>query len=83
MFDPKWLDEFAKQITVDLPQGLQAVNSDLKRNLDSALENMLGRLDLVTREEFEVQSAVLERTREKLQALEARVRKLESLNHST
>jgi BMFP domain-containing protein YqiC len=78
MLDPKWLDELAKRVAVDLPHGMQVLQGDIKHNLDSALEAMLGRLDLVTREEFDVQSAVLARTRQKLEALEARVNKLES-----
>lgn len=78
MLDPKWLDELSQRVAVDLPQGMQALRGDIKHNLGSALEAMLGRLDLVTREEFEVQSAVLARTREKLEALEARVSQLES-----
>ena len=83
MFDPKWLDEISRRLAIALPQDLQAVQGDLRQNLDSALESLLGRLDLVTREEFEVQAAVLARTRQKLQALEAQVSKLESLHRST
>lgn len=83
MFDPKWLDEISRRLAIALPQDLQAIQGDLRQNLDSALESLLGRLDLVTREEFEVQAAVLARTRQKLQALEAQVSKLESSRRST
>jgi BMFP domain-containing protein YqiC len=53
------------------------VRDDLERNFLAVLRSGLGKLDLVTREEFDVQEAVLARTREKLQALEARLRSLE------
>jgi len=50
---------------------------DIEKNLKSALTGLLGRLDVVTREEFDVQAQVLARTREKLQELDARLAKLE------
>lgn len=50
---------------------------DIEKNLKATLTGLLGRLDLVTREEFDVQAQVLARTREKLTALEARLAKLE------
>jgi len=50
---------------------------DLEKNLRSLLTGLLGKLDLVTREEFDIQSAVLQRTREKLERLEAKVAELE------
>ncbi len=51
--------------------------ADIERNLRATLSAVFARLDLVTREEFDVQSAVLARTREKLGALEARLAELE------
>lgn len=51
---------------------------DIEKNLKSTLTGLLGRLDVVTREEFDVQAQVLARTREKLQELEARLSTLES-----
>jgi hypothetical protein len=56
---------------------MQALQEDIQRNLRAALEAGLGRLDLVTREEFDVQAAVLARTREKLERLEAEMAALE------
>jgi len=56
---------------------------DLQKNLHSLLSGFLGRLDLVTREEFDVQSAVLHRTREKLEQLEAKVAELERARSHT
>ncbi|MEJ2576404.1 MAG: accessory factor UbiK family protein [Gammaproteobacteria bacterium] len=78
MLDPKILDDLSKRITSGLPQGLLALQDDVKKNLGMAFEQALARLDLVTREEFEVQQGVLARTRARLEALEARVRELET-----
>ena len=71
------IDKLAKMLAETLPQGLRSVRDDLEKNFRSVLQSGLGRLDLVTREEFEVQEAVLARTREKLDALEARLAKME------
>jgi len=77
MLDPKHLDDLAQRLAGSLPKGLQALQSDINRNLRATVEATLAKLDLVTREEFDVQAAVLARTREKLAALEARVAELE------
>ncbi len=77
MLDPKQFEELVQRLAANLPKGVQVIQEDLDRNLRAALEAALARLDLVTREEFEVQSAVLARTRTKLKALEARVAELE------
>ena len=77
MLDPKQLDDLAQRLAGSLPKGLVALQEDVKRNLRAALEAGLARLALVTREEFEVQSAVLARTRRKLELLEARMAELE------
>jgi len=53
------------------------MGEDMERNFKSLLQSALARMDLVTREEFDVQMAVLARTREKLEALEARLAELE------
>jgi len=71
------LDDLARQLAQSLPQNLRALGDDLERNFKALLHSGLERMDLVTREEFDVQSAVLERTREKLEALEARLAELE------
>lgn len=72
------INKLAKNLAETLPQGLRSVRDDLEKNFRSVLHSGLTRLDLVTREEFEVQEAVLLRTREKLEALEARLAKMES-----
>jgi ubiquinone biosynthesis accessory factor UbiK len=78
MLDPKQLDDLAQRLAVSLPKGMQAIRDDLARNLRASLEAGLTRLDLITREEFEVQAAVLARAREKLDRLEARIAELEA-----
>jgi len=71
------LDDLARELADAVPRNLKAIGEDLERNFKSLLQGGLGRMDLVTREEFDLQVAVLERTREKLDALEARLAELE------
>ena len=71
------LDDLAKKLADSIPENLRGLGEDLQRNLKSTLRSGLERMDLVTREEFDVQVRLLERTREKLEALEARVAELE------
>ena len=73
----KTLQDLARKLADAVPEGLQSMRSDLEKNFRSVLQSGLDKLDLVTREEFEVQEAVLQRTREKLEALEARLKELE------
>jgi BMFP domain-containing protein YqiC len=77
MIDAKILDDLAAQLAGSVPSGIQLLQDDLKRNLRATLEANLSKLDLVTRNEFDVQSAVLLRTREKLEQLEREVAQLE------
>ena len=72
------LDELAKQLAEAVPQSLKAVGDDLEKNFKSLLQSGIERLDLVSREEFDVQVAVLARTRAKLEALETRLAELEA-----
>jgi BMFP domain-containing protein YqiC len=76
-FDPKTLDELARKLSESVPPGLAAVRDDLERNFRAVLQSGLARLDLVTRQEFEVQAGVLRRTRERLEQLEQRLAALE------
>ena len=82
MIDPKRLDDLAQKMAGSLPSGLSALKSDVQRNLRAALEGAIARMDLVTREEFDVQSAVLARTRERLRELELEVAALEQRAHA-
>lgn len=70
MINLQLVDDLARRLGALLPPGLAEARIDLEKNFRAALQSGLQRLDLVTREEFEVQRAVLLRTREKLDALE-------------
>ena len=71
------IDEIARRLMDNLPPAFRATQRDLESNFRAVLRAGLGKLDLVTRDEFDTQSRVLERTRARLEALEARVRELE------
>jgi len=71
------LDELARQLAASIPENVRTLGKDVERNFKSLLSSGLERMQLVTREEFDLQTAVLERTREKLEALEARLTELE------
>jgi BMFP domain-containing protein YqiC len=78
MIDAKQLDDLARRLAEQAPKGLQVLQEDLSRSFRATLETGLNRLELVTREEFDVQAAVLARTRAKLAALEKRVAAMEA-----
>ncbi len=71
------LENLARKLAESVPDALRSVRDDLETNFRSVLKTGIGKLDLVTREEFEVQEAVLARTREKLDSLEAQLEELE------
>lgn len=77
MLDPKQIDDLARRLAEHAPKGFQVLQEDLNRSFRATLEAGLTRLDLVTREEFDVQAAVLARSRAKLAALEKRIAALE------
>lgn len=77
------IDQLARRLAESLPQGVKAVRSDMEKNFRSILGAGLARLDLVTREEFEVQEAVLARTRAKLETLTTRLDELEAAGATT
>ncbi|MBU0499178.1 MAG: accessory factor UbiK family protein [Gammaproteobacteria bacterium] len=75
--DPKHLDDLARSFMDSLPKGFQTLQADAGKNLHSTLQAALARMNLVSREEFDVQAAVLRRTREKLDRLEKQLAELE------
>jgi len=77
MFDTKTLDDLANRLAGALPPGISNLKEDVEKNIHAILQSALGKLDLVTREEFEVQKMVLAKTRSKLEDLENRVNELE------
>jgi ubiquinone biosynthesis accessory factor UbiK len=78
MIDLNHLDDLARRLSALVPPAMREGGEELQQNFKAVLQSGLSRLDLVTREEFDVQRAVLMRTREKLDALERVVKKLEA-----
>lgn len=77
MLDPKTLDEMTRRLTDAIPPGLRQLQSDAEKNVRAALQTAFTRMDLVTREEFDVQQAVLARTRSRVEELERQLMLLE------
>ncbi|MDX1607106.1 MAG: accessory factor UbiK family protein [Candidatus Competibacterales bacterium] len=77
MIDPKQIDEMARKLAESVPPGVRQLQADVEKNLRTSLQSVFARMDLVTREEFDVQRAVLERTRARLELLERQVVELE------
>jgi len=77
MIDARVFDDIAASLGKLLPPGAAELKDDFEKNVKAALQSAMGRLDLVTREEFDVQTKVLQRTREKLNDLERRLEILE------
>jgi BMFP domain-containing protein YqiC len=72
-----FVSDLARRLAANVPGGVRAAQADLERNFEALLQGAFSRLDLVTREEFEIQRRVLERTREKLAHLEADLARLD------
>jgi BMFP domain-containing protein YqiC len=78
MIDLKTIDDLARRLNDLVPPGLKDARADLEQNFKATLQAGLAKLDLVTREEFDAQRAVLLRTREKVEALERVVAAMET-----
>ena len=78
MIDPKAFDDLAKRFAEAVPPGVRQFQAEVEKNVHAALQATFAKLDLVTREEFEVQQGVLARTRAKLEELEKQVAELEA-----
>jgi BMFP domain-containing protein YqiC len=78
MFDTKTIDDIANRLSSAIPPSLNNLKDDLEKTFQAILQGALGKLDLVTREEFEVQKMVLAKTRSKLEDLENRVSEMEA-----
>ena len=72
------IDEIARKLLERVPPALRSMQADLETNFRAVLRERLSKLDLVSRDEFDAQTRVLERTRAQLEALEARLAALES-----
>ena len=77
MISPNQFESLFKQVTDHLPAGVVNLQQDFEKNLRAAMEAAFRHMNLVTREEFDVQSALLSRTRAQLEALEQKVAQLE------
>lgn len=73
MFDAHFFDDLSKKLAQALPKGVRQACEDVEKNFQSILKSAFGKLDLVTREEFDAQVAVLQRTRKKVDELEKRM----------
>ena len=71
------IENLARKLAESVPEWLRSMRDDLETNFQGVLQTGLSKLDLVTREEFEVQEAVLARTREKLEKHEAKLEEIE------
>ena len=78
LFDANAFDELSRRLTDAVPESVRAVGRDLQSNFKSILQSQLAKLDLVSRQEFDVQTALLARTSERLNALELRLKELEA-----
>lgn len=78
MFNPQKLEEIAKQVSDALPEGVKNFGNDVDRKIKQVLQAQLNKLDMVSREEFDVQTHVLLRTREKLNEMEEKFAQLEA-----
>lgn len=78
MFDMKFIDDTVKRLSESLPPGLSKFKKELEKNFRAILQSMFSKLDLVTREEFDVQKKVLTKTRVKINALEKQITYLEN-----
>jgi len=72
------LDDLARRLADSVPASVRAFGRDLEGNFKAVLQAQLAKLDLVNRQEFDVQAAILQRTQSKLTALEARLKEIEA-----
>ena len=80
MLNKDALSDLAGKITALMPENVQHIQEDIESNIHALLQNTLSKMNLVTREEFDVQAALLQRTREKLEKLEKLLEELEQKN---
>jgi ubiquinone biosynthesis accessory factor UbiK len=72
------LDELARRLAESVPESVKTFGRDIEANFKAVLQAQLAKLDLVTRQEFDVQASILQRTQAKLADLEGRVKELEA-----
>lgn len=77
MIDPRLIDDLARRLGGSLPESLRSLREDLEQNFKATLQAALGRLDLVTRQEFDLRTEMLEKARARLAEVEKRLETLE------
>ncbi len=77
MFEPSNLNDLARKLSQALPNDLQLLKGDIEKTFQAILQASFSRMNLVSREEFDVQKSVLLKTRQQLERLEARIEELE------
>ena len=77
MLEPTKINEIVEKVLERLPQGLRDMPKDLEKNLKVCLQDVFAKMDLVTREEFDTQVAVLHKARKKLEDLEQKIQEIE------
>ena len=78
MLNRSTLDLLVERIAATFPQGASPLREDLRKNIKAALSSAFARMDLVTREEFDVQTALLQKTRARLEEMEKQIKELEA-----
>jgi len=78
--DKDFLSDLTKRLCNALPSHLKEIKKDVEKNFSEILKSTFNRLDLVTRKEFDAQTKVLARSRKKIEALEASIKKLEDIS---
>jgi ubiquinone biosynthesis accessory factor UbiK len=77
-FDDLRLDELSRRLAESVPESVRTFGREMEGNFKAVLQSQLSKLDLVSRQEFDVQAALLERTQSRLATLEARLKELET-----
>ena len=76
--NPNSLDELAKRLAESVPESVKAFGRDIEGNFKAVLQAQLSKLELVSRQDFDVQAAILERTQARLAEMESRLKDLEA-----
>ena len=77
-FDDLRLDELSRRLAESVPESVRTFGREMEGNFKAVLQSQLSKLDLVSRQEFDVQAALLARTQSRLATLEARLKELET-----
>ncbi len=77
MLDNQTINELAEKLSSVIPEGAKILKADIDNNIKAILESSLRQMNLVSREEFDTQAALLERTLEKMDQLEQQIREME------